>query len=348
MWVSLAEVLRAGKGGTLEGPLGGYAMLNTGAMGFFLGIDGGGSKTECLLADEAGAVLARAHGAGANLRRVSPAELQATVGDCAEQLRRAVALAAIAPEVVCAGFAGAAHPEARAMARSILTGLLHPRSLYVVGDMEVALEAAVGAAPGVVLIGGTGSIAYGRNHRGQQARAGGRGPLGPPGSREAGDEGSSFDIGRCAVEAVRRAHDGCAPRTCLAEIVLDTLQVSGVEQLDPRRLQVAKLAALVPCVVQAARGGDQPARDILEQAARALAGLAVTVLHQLGLLAAEVRVATSGGVFAQSKEVFAGVRGAVEAAAPRALVEPLPVTPVEGAVRLGQRLWLQERAAAPA
>ena len=308
-------------------------------MGFFVGIDAGGSKTECVLADEAGVVLARATGAGANLRRVSRAELRATLSGCLEELRQTAGLPAIVADAVCAGFAGAGDVEARTQAYEVLTELLHPHRLYIVGDMEVALEAAVGAGPGVVLVAGTGSIAYGRNGLGRQARAGGRGP-------GAGDEGSGYDIGCRAVEAVLRAQQGKAPVTRLTKIVLHGLGVERVEELAGRVRPeaAAELAALVPAVAEASRAGDVAAKEILAQAATVLAGLALEVLEELDLLEAEVRIALSGGVFAVSEEVFVGVRGGIAARAPQAVVEPLAATPAVGAVQLAQRLWLQERA----
>jgi len=311
-------------------------------MGFFVGIDAGGSKTDCLLADEAGVVLARSTGAGANLRRVSSAELRATLSECLEELWQKARLPAIIADAVCAGFAGAGDARAREQAREVLTELLRPHRLYVVGDMEVALEAAVGAGAGVVLVAGTGSIAYGRNGLGRQARAGGRGP-------GAGDEGSGYDIGCRAVEAVLRAKQGEPPTMHLTAIVLQALGVERIDELEGRvRPAVAtELAALVPAVAEASRAGDVAAKEMLAQAASALAGLGLEVMQELGLLEAEVRVATSGGVFAASEEVFAGVRAAIAAKAPRAVVEPLAATPAEGAVRLAQRLWLQERAGPP-
>jgi glucosamine kinase len=311
-------------------------------MGFFLGIDAGGSKTECVLADEAGVVSARATGGGANLRRVSKTQLRAVLGGCIEQLRRTVGVPAIAAEAVCGGFAGAGQEEARSLAQEVLTELLHPRQLYVVGDMEVALEAAVGAGPGIVLVAGTGSIAYGRNSYGQQARAGGGGP-------DESDEGSGFDIGRRAVEAARRVPRRAAPATGLADYVCRSLKVERSDELERflREQAPEELAALVPVVAQAAGHGDRTAHEILEQAAADLVGLALEVLQELGLLESEVRVATTGGVFAAAQEVFVGVRARIAERAPKVAVEPLRVTPAEGAVQLAQRLWLQEKASAP-
>ncbi len=294
-------------------------------MAFFLGIDGGGTKTDCALADEAGVVVARATGGGANLRRVSADELRATLADCFAQLRRAASLPTLAVEVIGAGFAGGADAEARERARAVLAELFHPRFLYVVGDMEVALEAAVGAGPGAVLIAGTGSIAYGRDESGRTARAGGLGP-------EVGDEGSAYDIGHRALLAFEK---GGASR--LGRLI-EQAKLSNPPA-------VAELASLMPGVLRAAREGDPAARNILEQVAAVLAGLALEVLRELGLLESEVPVATSGGVFAASEEVFAQVRARILAAAPRVVVEPLRITPAEGAVRLAQRRWLEERAA---
>lgn len=306
-------------------------------MSFFLGIDGGGSKIECVLADDAGAVLARALGEGANLRRVSRNDLLANLGGCAEKLRQATGLKEITPEVVCAGFAGASDAAAREMARQVLEAVFRPRRVYVVGDMEVALEAAAGAGPGVVLVAGTGSIAHGRNSAGRCARAGGHGP-------EKGDEGSGYDIGRRAVQAAQRAFLEGQPRTALAGVLPQAL---GPEQAGDLGVwlsseKATELASLVPVVVMAARHGDEEAGKILAHAGESLAALAVEVLRELELVGARPRVATHGGVFAACEELLADVRARILAVAPDAVVEPLSVTPGYGAVQLAQRLWAEE------
>ncbi len=307
-------------------------------MAFFLGIDGGGTKIDCVLADEAGEVLARASGPGANLRRVKPEELRSALAACFDSLRASASLQELHPEVVCAGFAGASDPEAQAMARQVLSELLQPRSLYIVGDMEVALEAAVGAGPGVVLVAGTGSIAFGRNHERRTARAGGEGARRTAAGELMGDAGSGFDIGRRAVEAILQTE------TILAEAVVAALGAERVEDLTswlaPER--AAELASLVPLVTRAARRGDPVARDILAQAGTALGDLALKVMQEVDLSASPVQVFASGGVFRESPEALKSVRAALGRAAPRAAVERLETSPAEGAVRLGQRLWLAE------
>ena len=313
-------------------------------MGLFLGIDGGGTKIECVLADEAGEIVARASGAGANLRRVSADALRDLLGACLGALKGAAGLPTLQPEAVCAGFAGVSDPEARARAQSALTELLQPKQLYLVGDMEVALEAAVGAGAGVVLVAGTGSIAYGRNGEGQTARAGGEGARFSDGQL-AGDAGSGFDIGRGAVEAVLRAEEGRGPETILRDAELAVLGAENAQELADclRPERAAELASLVPLVTRAARRGDPVAGEILENAGTALAELALTVLRELDLAESNVGVFASGGVFSESPEVLNRVRKVFSRAAPRAGVERLEVSPAEGALRLGLRLRLAEK-----
>jgi len=316
-------------------------------MGFFLGIDGGGTKIECVLADEAGEIVARASGAGANLRRVSADALRDLLGSCFNALRGAAGLPALQPEAVCAGFAGISDAEARARAEAALTELLQPKHLYLVGDMEVALEAAVGAGAGVVLVAGTGSIAFGRNKEGRTARAGGQGARFGSDGQLTGDAGSGFDIGRGAVEAVLRAEEGRGPETILRDAELAVLGAETPEELAqclvPER--AAELASLVPLVTRAARRGDPVAGEILENAGTALAGLALTVLRDLNLAESDVGVFASGGVFSESPEVLNRVRKVMSRAAPRVAGERLETSPAEGALRLGLRLWLEEKQA---
>ncbi|MFQ5816449.1 MAG: BadF/BadG/BcrA/BcrD ATPase family protein [Terriglobia bacterium] len=306
-------------------------------MSFFLGIDAGGSKTECVLADASGAVLAHGTGGPANLRRTPLATLQNSLETAVADALRNAGLRRANFEAVCAGFAGAGQVEARQTARQILLQLTSPRYLFIVGDMEVALEAAVGAGRGVVVLAGTGSIAYGRNDLGQQARAGGQGPKGS-------DEGSAFDIGRRALEAVlgvHENHEGMVPlETALREhLKLPARRALAGLLADPEAS--VRLAALLPVVVEVARRGDLVAQNILFTAGDALAQLTRRVLHALHLEATPTRIATCGGVFTASQEVSQRVQHRLRTWAPQAQVEPLTTAPAEGAVRLAQRLWLQ-------
>ena len=311
-------------------------------MVFFLGIDGGGTKTECALAGESGAVKARVVGPGTNLGRTSAAALRDTLATLFQTLQREAGLKELRCDAVCAGFAGAGEEKARRAATNVLEELLRPGLLRVVGDMEVALEAAVGDGPGVVLIAGTGSIAFGRNAGCETARAGGRGP-------EASDEGSAYAIGRAAVEVALEAalrgddvgEDQAALRSAVRAalgitdpaVSVDTLR----EFLLPER--ATEVAALVRVVGHAAGDGNPAAQAILQQAGQDLGNLVRIVMGKLGLVGEPVTVATTGGAFAASPALWAFARERVLRDCPEANVVPMDATPAEGALRMAQRLW---------
>ena len=307
----------------------------------FLGFDGGGTKTEAVLLDAAGTELARALSGPSNPLRVG---FDAAFESLTFASRETLRIAGAAPEnvrAVCAGLAGAGRPAVIKLVEPFLQKMFPQALVHVTADFTVALEAAAGDGPGVVLIAGTGSIAYGRNDLGQQARAGGRGVNFAPHGEFVVDEGSGLDIGLRAMRAVINPFLFWRRWTPLARKMKEA---SGLDVGLLKGAEVCvELAALVPLVVEAARENDARARGILEGAADALAGLAVDVLRQLDLLGAEVGVAASGGVFKESPEVFARVQAQILKAAPKVRVELLAVSPAEGAARLAQRLWLQEQ-----
>ena len=305
-------------------------------MGFRLGIDGGGTKTECALADETGVVLARVTAGPSNLVRVSEEVARAALGEAIAQVFHTAGVKPTKVDAVCAGLAGAGRAEVRERAERMLRELVAAGEIFVVTDAEIALEAAAGRHAGVVLVAGTGSVAFGRDNQGREARAGGWGPV-------VSDEGSATDIGRRAVRAVLDARDGRGPETALTVRVLAALGVSRVEDL-PIALQsepFARLAALFPIVAEAAYAGDRVALEILEQAAEALVGLAGTVIHTLGLDSASFRLAYTGGVFRGSTAIAGAVRVRLAKLAPEAQVSELDTPPAVGAIRLAERLLLE-------
>src|ERR671922_2108479 len=155
-------------------------------MAFYLGIDAGGTSTRCVVGDEH-KVMGTATTSSAKIARVGVEQARQALQTA---IRKACSAAKIDPLKIsqaCIGIAGASRPEvvetARAWAAEIVGG-----KIDVLGDMQVALEAAFGGAPGVIVISGTGSICYGRNQRGEAARTGGGGPV-------VSDEGSGDWIG---------------------------------------------------------------------------------------------------------------------------------------------------------
>ncbi|HSY64148.1 MAG TPA: BadF/BadG/BcrA/BcrD ATPase family protein, partial [Terriglobales bacterium] len=142
-------------------------------MSIFLGIDGGGSKTSCVIGDQ-NSVLGTGTSGGSNVVRVGETQARESLRTA---IRAACAEARITPSQVkktCVGIAGGARPEIANVVRRLLLELVGGE-IEIVGDQVIAMEAAFGDGPGVIVIAGTGSIAYARNAEGKVARAGGWG-----------------------------------------------------------------------------------------------------------------------------------------------------------------------------
>src|SRR5947209_7217999 len=193
-------------------------------------------------------------------------------------VRQACAAAEITPAKVsgtCVGGSGAARPELAAIVQSILAEILSS-PIKVVGDMEIALEAAFDDGPGVIVIAGTGSIAYGRDHKGRTARAGGWG-------FEIGDEGSAHWIGRTAISAVLRASDRegqSAADSALAQALCKAWGFSSLLDLARAANSVPgpDFAALFRTVVAS---DDDQARQVLARAGMELAEIAAIIVGRL-------------------------------------------------------------------
>src|ERR1700688_3644241 len=265
-------------------------------MRYSLGFDGAGTKTDCVLLDANGAVIGEAQGGPANPLRSG---YDGAFPSLREPAAGAIAPANIRPAAitgVCAGLAGAAR---RSVVRRIMVFLSQefPLALtHVATDYEVALEAAAGSGPCVVLIAGTGSVAYGRNAAGETARPGGYGPW-------IGDEGSAFEIGRRAVAAVARTRDLDGPVTLLAEMIPAALDCPDWEDLLQRIMKNPDdvFPKVFRVVADAADSGDSSAKEILFAAAIGLGNLAMNVARRLKMKDQEFPLVKCGGVFGRSK-----------------------------------------------
>jgi glucosamine kinase len=310
---------------------------------YYLGIDGGGTKTTCAVGDESH-LLAIATTGPSNIVRVGESQARQSLQ---ESVRQACAAAGIAPAQVshtCVGGSGAARPELAEIIRRFLAEILS-MPIDVVGDMQIALEAAFDAGPGVIVIAGTGSIAYGRNGQGTTIRAGGWGFA-------IGDEGSAHWIGRAAVSAVLRAADltGGPPEnrasSSFAAALCKAWGVTSLADLARAANSVPPpdFAALFPAVTASS---DDLATQVLTNAGRELARVAAIVIHRLFAKdqTASVPVAITGGVFRHAPLVRQVFYNELRALDSRTEVNPQVVEPVEGALRMARRAAAKDDAA---
>jgi glucosamine kinase len=302
---------------------------------YYLGIDGGGTKTTCAVGDES-QLLAMATAGASNIVRVGQSQARQSLQ---QSVRQACAAAGITPAQVshtCVGGSGAARPELAAMVRGLLAEVL-PTPIEVVGDMQIALEAAFDKGPGVIVIAGTGSIAYGRDRHGATARAGGWGFA-------IGDEGSAHWIGRAAVSAVLRASDRTGEssetptQSSFGAALLKAWGVNSLADLAraANSIPPPDFAALFPAVT--ASSGDL-VTQVLTNAGRELAEVAAIVIHRLFAKpsAACVPVGMTGGVFRHAPLVRQVFYNELRTLEPGSEVNPQVVEPVEGALRMARR-----------
>jgi hypothetical protein len=183
---------------------------------YVLGIDAGGTKTVCLLAEGNGRVLAQSRGGGANLQASGELEVEKVLHRLMEET---LGQHDVRPDAICLGIAGVDRPTDSQAVQGIMRRIGFKARVVVVNDALIALVAGAGDQPGVVIVAGTGSIAYGVDGNRRACRAGGWGYL-------LGDEGGGFWIGRAALSAVVRQFDGRGPATRLTDLVLAEMRLA--------------------------------------------------------------------------------------------------------------------------
>ena len=299
-------------------------------MALVLGIDGGGTKTKCAVTRD-GVVIGSATTGASNLVRGTDADVRSALHAA---IRSACDTANVTPgeiEAACIGAAGAARESIANRVHAMVTEILRC-PVEVVGDMQVAYDAAMHGGPGVIVISGTGSIAYGRNERDESARAGGWGSI-------ISDEGSGYWIGRNAVAAVFRAFDN-GRSTGLTRHIMDAWKTFTRDELIAKANTNPQpnFAELAPAVFQSALEGDPMSQELLSDAGGELAKLVKVVLRRLFPVGQAVQVAAIGGVFTNSIILYKAFENSLRAERQEAVVRVLTDDPVDGALFRAERL----------
>lgn len=294
-------------------------------MPLYLGIDAGGTKTDCALSNGA-ELLGQATGDSCKLARVSREKarenLQAVI-------RKACESARVMPrdvQHVCIGMAGASIPEAVSWAQDTVREIVPSATIYVAGDHIIAHRAAFGTSHGVLVLSGTGSIAFGRNPAGETARAGGWGP-------NVSDEGSAYWVGREAVIAALHAYD-LGSNNELLPIIAAAWKVAPEEVIRLANAAEPQFAELSAPVATAAERGQAAAREITARAGQSLASLGCAVMRRLWPQGGVVPVALGGGVLQGSSAIRQAFKEAMRAQCPDAAVSFAYVRPVLGALEI--------------
>jgi N-acetylglucosamine kinase-like BadF-type ATPase len=310
-------------------------------MSYFIGVDGGASKTAALVTDAEGNALGRGLAGGSNHLRVG-------IEEATRNIERAVNIALVEAgiairnvEYAYCGIAGSDHPVHRQRVIDSLQ-IFFPHGNFIVDtDARIALTGAVGFGPGIVIISGTGSVAFGRNANGDEARAGGWGPT-------LGDEGSGFWIAREGLSAIVKAHDGRGFATRMTDLLCDEYDMCSPDELPhfvyAATTHVDDIARYGKLVIEAAQEGDDVAREILSRGGSELAECVLAIARKLHMTDSEFRVAYVGGAFHAGDLLLNPMRLRLQRDAPLSTLETPLRTPVEGAAMMAMHAAEKPRA----
>lgn len=301
-------------------------MLKT--MAYYLGLDAGGTKTECALADDA-TILAKTSAGSIKTMRTSVAEAEKNLDALLDSISLTAGVSLQSISATCIGLAGISVPRIANWTRQALQKRVSGEILLA-GDDEVALDAAFRGGPGVLVVAGTGSNIIGRTTDGQLIHVGGWGPA-------LADEGSGSWIGKQAVRAIFDALDR-GETTMLLRRVLEHWSLQDIGTLIDRVNQSPgpDFSTLTRIVVECSHMEDKYARHVLEQAGEALGTYAVLAARRVrqsgGREDANPEIAFTGGILRHIPVVKEAMRAAIVRELPQVRVQTEVVDALQGAI----------------
>ncbi len=278
-------------------------------MPFFVGVDGGGTKTELVMLSDQGEFIARTKVGSTNIQAVGAGKVKQELLNGFQKILKKSNVDLKHVEHFFLGLAGAGRKSDQLEIKRLFDKTSFQGKIYVDSDAIIALAGAFGTKPGIILISGTGSICFGKNQQGQMVRSGGWGYL-------LGDEGSGYFIGNNAIIAALKDFDGRGERTRLLPEIVSFFQVKSIEEIIPliyqNKITRVQIADLAPLVFRVAAEGDFIAEEIIKRTGKELGILARAVAVKLGFEGEEINVALIGSIFKQkdylinhiSKELF--------------------------------------------
>lgn len=262
----------------------------------WIGIDGGGTGTQCVIGDQDGKLLAVSDGSSSNIQSKSLPEVKEVLTGLINDVLVNTQTNLEQVDTVYLALAGGDRPADKRRISQALQGFARQNvELIIESDAMGALSAGTGGNPGLVLIAGTGSIVYAcPSAKKELIRVGGWGYL-------LGDEGSGYDIGRKGLAAVLKQFDGRGSETQLTELIMDELRVSDpsviVTEVYGKDDVRSGIAGLSRVVFQAAKQGDLIARGIVEGAIEQLILLVDTAKKRTTQQSESLPIVVSGGLF---------------------------------------------------
>ncbi len=297
-------------------------------MDYVLGVDGGGTKTACVISDTGGRLLGAGIGGSSNYLTVGEEEAKRSIKVAVQKATEKSSVRIPKFGVAYLGMAGAGRPSGVKVIRGMVESLGLADKLVIDTDAAIALAGATACNPGVVVISGTGSIAFGINKDGERGRVGGWGYI-------LGDEGSGYDIGRKGLTAALRAYDGRGQETVLLRRLMGRLEVSDVDELVDHvylgGVKIGEVSSLTPLIVEVAREGDVVSKKILDDAVEELSSAAITLIRKLNMASEGFELALMGGLFKVKDLIADPVQKKIKKFAPQCKIITPKFKPAVGA-----------------
>lgn len=264
-------------------------------MSYILAIDGGGTKTTVLFADNTGKILGKGSAGPMSLAATSEAVACENLLDAVTQAFGSHTVHTI--EKVVIGLAGVDTQSEIQKAHDIFSSILKKKCAMsrfeLVNDTVIALESGSTCKNAIVLIAGTGSNCFGKNEEGETAKAGGMDYL-------LSDQGSGYDIGQQVLKAGVKSFDGRGQQTLLEDLLCQHFSIQSIEALKNvvyhpplNKTEIGKLASLCFTAFQI---GDTKANQILSDALEELIKMIETVIRRLHFRAREFDLVLVGGI----------------------------------------------------
>ncbi|NLA59152.1 MAG: ATPase [Firmicutes bacterium] len=296
---------------------------------YYLGVDGGGTKTAFMLITDNGEILGYEVKGTCHYLQVGLDVLREVLTTGISDLLQKTSVPLSSVKFAFLGIPGYGEMlEYVPLVENIVAEVLGTVQFRCGNDVEAGWAGSLACKPGINLVGGTGAIGFGKDQNGNTARASGWGEF-------CGDEGSAYWLGRQLISLFGKQADGREERTQLYQIVrerfnlkrdLDLIRII-MKDLGARREEIARLALLL---YEAAEQGDPKAKELYRKAAEEYALIVKAIIKKLNFDPREdVLVSYSGGVFKAGEYILSPLRELIGKSDCK-LVEPR-LTPITGA-----------------
>lgn len=305
--------------------------------GYYLGIDGGGTKTQAVIIDADGYLRGIGTGGSSNFGTIGLEQATLNIRDTVASAALEAAVTPQSFEAAFLGIAGVVSQQDRDTVRQMAQQLnLAPEGMIGADhDCRVALAGGLAGQPGIVQILGTGASCFGLNSAGKRWMAGGWGHL-------IADEGSGYWLGVQAMKAATEAYDTRGRATLLHERVLAALKIEYIGQIMQRvysdELSVSDIAGLGRLVIDAAQQGDPVAIDIISNGMNEVARCVEAVTRYLDFQDDEQRLVTIGGIFQAGQVILEPFSTAIHQVLPNCKIEESQFVASIGAGLLARQL----------